>query len=480
MINKLLKIFNQNRILLILVIVMCFFIPYKTNAASLSILPNSTIVSVGNTVTVKVFVNTFGKSINNGEAVIQFPVDMLDVISVTKSSSIFSLWVEEPSFSNSTGKITFNGGIPSPGYIGQSGYIVSITFKAQKQGTASILFSDGVVRENDGLGTDILTSKNGGIIQIVIPKEIKVPTKPDIKNVIPDKIFNPSIKFEGNQGIIKLSDENIISNVDYYTIQIDENSNFRVKKDQLINGEYYLPIQNEGSHSITIVSFDETGKYTEYILNFISPSISIPILSLVPYEITTGDYVIILGKTNYPNSKVNVVLELDGKEIKRYTQTTGVDGSFSITTDKIKEIGLINIWAETILSDTVKSVSSERVYLKVNEVKFIQITLAIFYPLIYLIIIFTLVSLLFVFLYLGWHKFFNLKKKFESESKQIILEVHKNMLSLKAELNYQLESLEKIKIDRNLNKEEEDIFNEIQKKIDIVDIFIEEKLKNLI
>ena len=165
MVNNFFKKLIENKIIII-VIVISFFAPYKINAATLSISPNSTTVSVGKTVAVKVYVNTEGKSINNGEAAIQFPVDMLDVVSITKSSSIFTLWVEEPVFSNVTGKISFNGGVPNPGFTGQSGYIVTITFKAKKQGIASVIFSDGAVRENDGLGTDILVGKSGSSINI--------------------------------------------------------------------------------------------------------------------------------------------------------------------------------------------------------------------------------------------------------------------------------------------------------------------------
>jgi hypothetical protein len=482
MINKLSKIFIQNEILLVLAIIMCFFTPYKTDAATLSISPSSSNVSVGNIITVKVYVNTLGKSINNGEATIQFPTDMLDVISVTKNSSIFSLWVEEPSFSNNTGIITFNGGIPNPGWTGSRGYITSITFKAKKQGVASILLSDGAVRENDGLGTNILTAKSGSTISIISSskEEIKVPVKDTDKSTILKNEFTPSIRFEGNQGIINLSNKKIITNIDYFTLSIDNTSTFKINKEQLINYEYYLPIQREGSHSINIVSFENTGKYTESVLTYISPAISIPVISLNTYEITANDSVIIRGKTNYPNSKVNVILELNNKEIEKYTQTTGIDGSFSITTDKIKEVGLINIWAESVLLDTVKSIPSEKVYLKVNETAVIKITVAIFYPLLWLIIIFTIISLLFVLLYLGWHKFFGLKKMFENKSKQTAIEVHKAMILLKDELNSQLKSLEKIKKDRNLNEKEEAIFNEIEKNIDGVDTFIEKKLKKIL
>lgn len=506
MANKILKIFARHKILL-LVFAVCAFIPYKTNAATLFISPASTEVSIGNITTMKVYVDTLGKSINNAEAVIQFPTDMLDVVSITKGSSVFSLWTEEPNFSNSTGRITFNGGIPNPGFTGRSGYVVSITFKAKKQGTASILFTDGAVRENDGLGTDILTDKKGSVIQIIAPvvkeeikipektpvkipekipektpvvkEEIKTPVKVESENIAPMATFNPSIRFDGVKGIVKLSDENFISDIDYYTLTIDNASNFKIKKEELINFEYYLPILNEGSHIINIVSFDKSGKYTESTFSFISPAISAPVLSLNSSIITTGDSVIISGKTGYPNSKVNVVLELDGKEIKKYSQTTGADGSFSVTTDTIKNTGLVNIWAESILSDTVKSMPSEKVYLKVNEITAIKITFYIFYPLLWIIAIFAIMSLLIMLLYLGWHKFFGLRKKINDESRETAIGIHKAMSLLKNELGDQLESLERIKADRNLNKKEKEIFSEIEKNIDVVDSFIEKKLKKL-
>ena len=118
-----------------------------------------------------------------------------------------------------------------------------------------------------------------------------------------------------------------------------------------MNGEYYLPLQNEGTHGVSIVSFDKTGKYTENTLTFISPSISSPILSLSSYVITKDNLAIIDGETSYPNSKVDVVLELEGNEIHKYTQTTREDGSFSVTTDNLTEPGIVSIWAESILSD---------------------------------------------------------------------------------------------------------------------------------
>ncbi len=173
---------------IILLFSVCFL--KVTNAATLSITPVTSKVSSGNIISTKVIVSTSGKTINNSDGIIQFPVDLLEVVSINKSSSIFSLWVEDPKFSNQEGKITFNGGIPNPGFAGENGEIASIVFRAKKQGIASIVFGDSAVRENDGFGTNILTSKQsatidiGSVVQVPVPnnqlEKKGVPVKPTI------------------------------------------------------------------------------------------------------------------------------------------------------------------------------------------------------------------------------------------------------------------------------------------------------------
>ncbi len=477
------KIFNKFILVyfpsVLLLIVFSLFFGKVAHAATLSLMPTSSSISVGNIVSIKVVVNTSGKYINNGEASIQFPTDLLEVVSISKNSSIFSLWVEEPSFSNYNGKISFNGGVPTPGFIGSNGTIASVTFKAKKAGTASVIFGDAAIRENDGFGTDILTSKNSGIIQIGAVKEIEIPPKNIPENNtnenIPIKSFTPSIRFKDVQGIIKLSDEKYFTNVDYFTIQLDDNTNFKVKKDQLVNYEYYLPVLNEGNHEVVIVTFDKIGKYIEHTLNFTSPSLIAPKLSTDRQEITDGEFVTILGKTSYVNREVEVILESKGKELYRYTQISSSDGSFSIVTDKINTIGSVSISARVNFSETVKSLISEKIYVKVNETKFIEITRVIFWL---IVIIILLIILLFI-LYLGWHKFFSLKRKIDKDLEDTRGEVHKAMILLREELGNQLEILEKVKEDRALNNKEEKIFKELEKNIDDIEDFIEKKIKKI-
>ncbi len=151
--------------------VVLFLVPLLVEAATLSARPLTTNVVAGGVFTVSVDLNSQGKTINNAEAVISYPADLVEVQSVSTGGSIFSLWVEPAAFSNSSGTITFNGGAPNPGYTGSSGHILSAKFKAKAAGTAQISISSAAIRENDGLGTNVLTGQSGGQISITEQKQ---------------------------------------------------------------------------------------------------------------------------------------------------------------------------------------------------------------------------------------------------------------------------------------------------------------------
>ncbi len=129
-------------------------------AATLSASPSTGVYTVGSTFTVKVNVNTSGAAINAAEGTLGFNTSELAVVSVAKGS-IFGLWAVEPSFSNSAGTVTFGGGSPT-GYTGTAGTVISITFRVKAAGAAKVTFKNGSVLAADGLGTNVLTSMNGG------------------------------------------------------------------------------------------------------------------------------------------------------------------------------------------------------------------------------------------------------------------------------------------------------------------------------
>lgn len=137
----------------------------SAEAASLYLSPSTGVYQSNGTFSARVMVNTGGKPVNAAEGSLSFNPSELSVVSVNRTSSIFNLWVGEPSFSNSAGTISFSGGLPS-GYSGKTGTIMTVVFRTKGSGSAKVNFSSGSVLANDGRGTNILTGMNGGTYTI--------------------------------------------------------------------------------------------------------------------------------------------------------------------------------------------------------------------------------------------------------------------------------------------------------------------------
>ena len=135
---------------------------FAGGSASLYLSPPSGTYAVDNTFSVKIKVNSGGEAINAAEGTLIFNPDELQVVSLSKSDSIFSLWTTEPSFSNSTGEIVFGGGTAA-GFTGTSGTIITITFQAKSVASSNVNFSSGSVLAADGKGTNILGNMTGGV-----------------------------------------------------------------------------------------------------------------------------------------------------------------------------------------------------------------------------------------------------------------------------------------------------------------------------
>ena len=154
---------------------------------------------VNDTIHATVYLDTEGQTINNGEAAISFPKDKLRVESVSISGSIFNLWVEQPTFSNQSGIISFNGGVPNPGYIGARGRILQITYRAIGTGDGVFTFSNQSILANDGYGTDVANSSSPSSFAIASPtpeepeKIITTPVETPVKNESSTIVFSTPV-----------------------------------------------------------------------------------------------------------------------------------------------------------------------------------------------------------------------------------------------------------------------------------------------
>ena len=126
-----------------------------SNGASLSLFPGSETFQQGDSFSIELKIDAANIPINSAEAVVYFPVDILEVLSISQDDSVFALWPKEPSFSNTDGKIWFAGGLPHPGFQ-EAGNIITINFKGKKQGIAHVAFGQSKILADDGKGTNIL------------------------------------------------------------------------------------------------------------------------------------------------------------------------------------------------------------------------------------------------------------------------------------------------------------------------------------
>lgn len=154
-----------------LFVVFVFFaghFPYKAHAqATLFVSPSAGTYKVGELFSVLINVNSGGEAINAASGQVNFDNQRLEISSLGFSRSIFTIWTAEPSFSNVAGSIKFSGGLPAPGFIGASGDILRITFKAKAEGQAQVIFVSGSVLANDGSGTNILDALKGASYNVI-------------------------------------------------------------------------------------------------------------------------------------------------------------------------------------------------------------------------------------------------------------------------------------------------------------------------
>ena len=121
----------------------------------------------GSTFEVPVLLDTRGASVNTIELRVYFDASKLSIVQPSSDRSIIGLWLEPPSYDNTTGTARYVGAIPN-GITTSAGVIGTITFKAKAAGSASVTIrSDSEVLLNDGLGSPARIDAGRGTYSIV-------------------------------------------------------------------------------------------------------------------------------------------------------------------------------------------------------------------------------------------------------------------------------------------------------------------------
>jgi len=156
-------------IFLLLVLFLPFSVQAQEKGASLSIFPQVGSFTVGSTFDVSVFVNTGGSNVNAVRVDLKFNPEKLQIITPAKGLSAVGEWIFPPSFSNSRGTITLQGGFPGEGISVSEGLISVIVFEAMSPGKAEVNFLDSSQVLVGEEGKNILTSVNRGTYDIILP-----------------------------------------------------------------------------------------------------------------------------------------------------------------------------------------------------------------------------------------------------------------------------------------------------------------------
>ncbi len=154
-------IFSSHVVASISIACILYLTPFAAHAAELVLSPSDRNYTVGDTFSFTVYVDSVDRAMNAVSGSISFPSDKMKVLSVSKTASLFDLWVQEPSFSNTSGTVSFEGIVLNPGFQGRNGHLLRVTARATAVGSVPIRFSQSSVLANDGLGTNILSDVSG-------------------------------------------------------------------------------------------------------------------------------------------------------------------------------------------------------------------------------------------------------------------------------------------------------------------------------
>ncbi len=278
----------------------CFAMPTFAGGASLYLSPVSGTFYLGSTFDVSIFLNTGGNDVNAVEVDLKFDPRKLQIASPTAGKSFISVWISQPTYSNTNGNASFQGGIPSPGINTSAGLVSTITFRAVAPGETSVSFLDSSqILLDDGKGTDILSSLGRGVYTIVIPPpegpKVFSSTHPDQNKWY--KNNNPTFSWEKEEGVTNFS-YSIDNDFQGVPDNIPEGDHTSVSYSDIEDGLWYFHVKAEkgdiwGGTSHYLVQIDTTSP-ADFTLVFepvlMSPTITSrePIISFITTDALSG------------------------------------------------------------------------------------------------------------------------------------------------------------------------------------------------
>ena len=450
------------------------------DAATLYFSPSSGNFTEGNIFTVTLLANSEGQPINNAEAVISYPTDLLELTSLSKFGSIFSLWVLEPNFSNATGKISFNGGLQNPGFNGGSGKILTMVFKAKKPGQASLVSTEAAVRANDGYGTDVLKSNPQALFTIIaeetpappatekpvigLPKAPKISSDthsdPEEWYAESDATFTWSIGDEITA--VRLSVNESPTGVP--TVLYDPPITSKTVND-LDDGVWYFHVQlqnDTGWGEVAHFKFQiDTEQPDQLDIELVSDDILIE--RKVDFTIEANDK---LSGIDYYEIRVDdgeyETWVDDGEGI--YTAPPVSPGKHTLTVKAFDKAG-------NFITDSIEFTVEQDPYCTCGflGIDLVSVTISLL----------ALIILLLLLLLYFWYKCRTMRDRLLKEVREAERSLHKAFDLLKEDTRVEVETLKKVRAKREFTKEEKRIIEQLEKNLDDAEKFISKEVDDI-
>ena len=453
-------------------------LPVRAEGAFFYLSPASGNYETGKDFSTHIFINAEGVAINAAQAEIYFPSEKLKVLSVSKVGSIFSLWVQEPVFSNTRGVISFGGGLPSPGYRGSAGKVITVSFRAVSSGEAKVFFGKEIITANDPWGTNAFSFSREGIYSIFppekLPPEVPTPEVPII-DTEPPHSFEITVDNEGDstnpQPLLYFETEDELSGMSYYEVRVKEEI-FRLEKGETM--PYRLPKLEPGAYDISVKAFDRAGNFNESGVEVKIESISIPQITICPPVLNPLEELFYAEGIVLPNSKVIVFFEKEEKLIKEWDVNSDGEGNWFLVKEVLVKSGIYKISVKTEDERGTISYPSEPCFVKVILGAIAIGPWIMSYKTLIWVFVVILILILALIFYLIWRSR-RTRKLIEKETQDLKQKFYKEYNEFRAAIERELEALRKAKTKRELSEEEKEREKNLLKELsDVKEVFTRE------
>ncbi len=459
-------------------VVTFLFTPAVSFAATLQVLPVTVSVNAGEAFTQTIFVSSADQALNAISGTITFPTNLLSVASLSHNNSILSLWVQQPKFSNTSGTVKWSGVLPNPGFTGSRGKVFSIRFVAKRSGLATIGFSSSTVLANNGIGTDIL--KNTGKSSISITPSISQSAKQSMIAHITSSTHPNQTKWYALSKVIL--DWTNAQKVTAVRLGYDQNANglpsifyskpISHKELRLDDGIWYFHVQErtrEGWGPVNTFRIQ---------IDTVPP---LPIQLLFPNSTTTATTTIAVqfGTTDALSGIDHYVLSVDGHNTVVsakngngvYALPVGDIGEHTLSVIAYDKAGN-SVRAQGKFNSTMKRVTS----LSTSPV--LLVWLVINYLSLLLLIIAMVAIVAFVSWYL-WHHFHIFRKRMRQQIDPAQQLLHEQFTEVNEAIVKEVLSLEKVRTERDLTKEEEQIIMNLREVLVKAEVSLSKEMSTM-